>query len=190
VSAGARAQALARLRAYLGVAGDEVRIASDEPRPWLQDFADAAPWLEVVVERALEETLRLEGSAPHGAIYFGGEPEGRLLESLAECLLALATHRVTWDTPASPARLVELRCSVSLRVYVGATCPFCPSVTAAALRMAVSCTKVDVEILRADQVPGAAVRSVPTTRLGGATLSTGAIAECELVDRMVRTASA
>lgn len=179
----ARDEALARLRAYLGVEGDTVTLRASQRAPWIDDFLAAAPWLRF--EAASSSELHVRGSKPHGAITFVGPVEGRLLESLAEALRALATGAPSWDTPASPARLAELEAEAALRVFVGATCPFCPSVTAAALRVAVASTLVAVEILRADVVGDDTVTSVPTVRLGDETLSVGAVGEYALVDRLV-----
>jgi len=185
VSESARALALERLRAYLGTEGEPVLLRSASPDAWLQDFALAAPWLTIDTDDALPQTVVIEGSYPHGSIEFVGDMEGRLLESVAETLRALATRSIEWDTSATPARVAELAGPVALHVYVGASCPFCPSVTGAALRMACAEPRLSVSVRRADQVADASIQSVPTLKLDGATLHVGAIGEYDLADKLV-----
>lgn len=185
MKADARTAALTRLRSYLGVPGDAVTLRCDARWPWQDDFAQAAPWLRVEIDGALDATLRLRGSHPHGVLAFRGEPEGRLLESLAEALRALATHTMGWDTPATPALLAELAHETRLCVYVGASCPFCPSVTAAALRMGCASERLSVAIVRAELATDLELRSVPTVTRDGAVLSVGAIGEYPLVERLL-----
>ena len=199
----AREGALARLRAYLDVPGDAVRLLVRGPEmPLLCDFAAAAPWLSLEAQSPVSHSssshnsashsssshsagLELRGPRPHGCIRFEGELEGRLVESLAETLRTLATGEIGWDTPATPALLADLPGMVKLRVYVGPHCPFCPSVAAAALRMACATPRIEVDIVRADQCQDRSITSVPTVTLDDALLSQGAIGEYELAERLL-----
>ena len=189
----AREGALARLRAYLDVPGDAVRLLVRGPEmPLLCDFAAAAPWLSLEAQSPASHSssshsagLELRGPRPHGCIRFEGELEGRLVESLAETLRSLATGEIGWDTPATPALLADLPGVVKLRVYVGPHCPFCPSVAAAALRMACATPRIEVDIVRADQCQDRSITSVPTVTLDDALLSQGAIGEYELAERLL-----
>ncbi|NOY93015.1 MAG: hypothetical protein GXP55_17665 [Deltaproteobacteria bacterium] len=188
-----RPQALTRLRAYLGVPGAPVRLSvrGRSAESVLRDFAEAAAWLQLEWDEApsAHAQLELRGSHAHGSIRFLGELEGRLLESLAETLRSLATGEIAWDTPATPALLARLPERLALQVFVGPSCPFCPGVSAAALRMACGSPALDVDILRADQCPALGVTSVPCVRVGSTTLSRGAIPEYELAERLLDACS-
>lgn len=180
------------LEQFLGVAGEPVRVVEHSPSgpaAFWERFRRAAPWLRVAhrVRPAGEPSrTELDGARPHGAIRYEGDIDGRQLAPLAETLRALATGHVDADTPATAALLGELQSTVTVQVVVSPTCPFCPSVAAAALRFACSSIRVDVEVLWADRAAmPAGVGSVPTVLVAGQVVATGAIGEYDLAERVV-----
>lgn len=176
------------LREYLDFDGKPVVLIERSPAPSksLARLAEHARWL-TVIHHPEERTprTRVEGSSPHGEITFIGPIEGRLLEALVEVVRALASGEVPFDTPATPQMLRELRRNVAVGVHVTATCPYCPAVTAAALRLALASAYVDVVVNRADLEPSPLVRATPTVVVEGEVIATGPISEYELGRRIL-----
>lgn len=170
---------------FLAVAGQPVTLTlrSEPAPPWLESLAAAASWLRVVqatTPPGKPPEVEVQGSSPHGSLRFVGTLEGRLLEALVVLLRSLATGEVAFDTPATPQLLASLQFDRSVEVFVGASCPFCPSVLAAALRLGAYSERIAVTVLRADEVAGAEIRSVPTLRIDGQVAHVGPIVEYEL----------
>ena len=172
------------MQQYLAVDGSPVELVerSPEPSPVLDRLARLAPWLRRTHVVAEDERLRVSGAFPHGEITFLGPVAGRQLEPFVELLRALATREVDYDTPATPGRLAELTRCVALGVGVSSQCPYCPSVAAAALRIACASPRVDVVIARADLGLFGDVRAVPTIRVDGVVRRTGPTSEWQLVE--------
>lgn len=173
---------------YLDVDGKQVVLIerSAAPSQSLQRLAARARWLSVIhVPEARNPRTRIEGSAEHGEITFLGPIEGRLLEALVELVRALATGEVPFDTPATPQMLRELRRNVGVGVHVSASCPYCPAVTAAALRLALASPYIDVVVNRADIERSPLVRATPTVVVDGKVVASGPIGEYELARRVI-----
>lgn len=178
------------LSQYLGVAGEPVRVVQHGGAAIataLSRIAAVAPWLRVEHEPDAAPLVRttVSGSRPHGRIEFTGPIEGRQLEPLVATLRALATGEVESDTPATAALLAGVAGSVGLTVVVSPGCPYCPAVTAAALRLALLAPQVDVNVVRADSSaapPG--VRAVPTVLIDGQIVVSGPIGEYALAERV------
>lgn len=178
------------LSEYLGVAGKAVRAVQHGGKaiaPALVRLASVARWLDVEHQPHTVPLVRttLSGSAPHGRIEFLGPIEGRQLEPLVETLRALATGKVESDTPATAAELASLPDDVELTVVVSPSCPYCPAVTAAALRLALLSSRVSVRVVGADS--GAAppdIRAVPTVLTDGRLLVSGPIGEYALAQKL------
>lgn len=178
------------LSQYLGVAGEPVRVVQQggaEVAAALRRLAEVAPWLRVEHEPDPESLVRttLSGSRPHGRIDFAGAIEGRQLEPLVATLRALSTGEVESDTPATAALLAGVARSVDVVVAVSPGCPYCPAVTAAALRLAVLAPQVSVRVVRADcSAAPPDVRAVPTVLVDGSVVATGPIGEYALAERV------
>ncbi len=175
---------------YLGVAGEAVRVVQHGGAaiaPALPRIAAVAPWLEVEHEPDAASVVRttLSGSRPHGDIEFVGPIEGRQLEPLVETLRALSTGQVESDTPATGSLLGSLACSVEVTVVVSPGCPYCPAVTAAALRLALLSPQVHVRVVRADSAAAPPdIRAVPTVVVDGHAVVTGPVGEYALAEKL------
>lgn len=180
------------LSQYLGVAGEPVRVVQHGGTaiaPAWARLGNLAPWLRVEHEcdAALVRTV-LSGSRPHGPIEFVGPIEGRQLEPLVATLRALATGEVESDTPATAVLLAGDARSVEVMVVVSPGCPYCPAVTAAALRLALFAPCVGVRVVRADSSAAPPdVRAVPTVLVDGQVVASGPIGEYELAERVSGT---
>lgn len=177
---------------YLAVDGAPVALVerSLAPAPALAQLARWAAWLTVAHDAdpsGAPPTLEVHGSTPHGRVRFVGQVTGRVLEALVVFLRTLATGQVELDTPASAEIVQALSRRVHVELYVSATCAFCPSLMAAALRLAATSRRVDVTIVRAEEIAHPAVRSVPTMLLDGAMAHVGAIGEYELASLLEAT---
>lgn len=178
------------IESYLAVEGALVRLEErgpGVPTPLAQYLSGVARWLELAgtADPQHPPTMALKGSRPHGGIRFIGVLEKRMIEPLVLTLRALATGSVDLDTPATPVFLGELTRDVHLRLVVGVTCPHCPGAAAVALRLPCVCTRVHVDVIRAD-VPGApSVRAVPTLLVNNRTLGSGPVHEMQLVQSIL-----
>lgn len=178
------------LSQYLGVAGRTVRVVQHGGSgiaPALARLAAVAPWLRVEHEPGTAPLVltKLRGSRAHGRIEFVGPIEGRQLEPLVATLRALATGEVESDTPATAALLAGVARSVEVMVVVSPACPYCPAVTAAALRLALLAPRVDVRVVRADSSAAPPeVRAVPAVFVGGRSVAVGPIGEYALAERV------
>jgi alkyl hydroperoxide reductase subunit AhpF len=176
----------------LGVDGDRVVLVERAPEPSkvLARLAELAPWLTLIhVPEQHTPRARIEGSGKHGEVSFIGPIEGRAVEALVMLLRALATGEVPFDTPATPGLLRELSTKVGVGVHVTATCPYCPAVTQAALRLALASPYVDVVVVRADIERSALVHATPTVVMNGKVVSTGPVSEYDLAQKVIANAS-
>lgn len=176
----------------LGVVGHPVhvveRTATGTKSALSTKLEELAPWLSVIAascgDRPCPRT-RIEGSAEHGEITFLGSIEGRQIEPYALLLRALATGDAGFDTPATPGLLAELRENVGVGVAVSASCPHCPAVASAALRLALASPRVSVVVARADLGFAGSARSVPIVRVNGRIVASGPISEYALAERVM-----
>lgn len=184
------------LEQLLAVEGGPVRLVEHwvgEPQSALDRLADKAHWLTLERAAASESTLEwIEpiGPSPHGRIVLRGPMQGRLLEALVVLLVELRSGRPDWDSPAAPALLRELDGERRVTVAATPSCPYCPAVVAAALRLAQASPRVHVTIARADREQLSAVRATPALLVDDQLVATGPIAELRLVELVLRGANA
>jgi len=178
----------ANLETWLAVDGEPVRLVEThlgEPDATLERLADLAPWL--VVERIAQPsakvpTLVVRGAREHGSIVFRGPVRGRLLEALVVLIVELRTGCADWDGASAPALLRTIAEPHELSVVATPSCPYCPSVVAAALRFAQASPRLAVAVVRADSEPSEGVRATPTVLLDGRLIATGPVAEHRLAE--------
>lgn len=165
---------------------EHAREGSPDTIAWL---CGLAPWCEhrrVATEDAPRVVVSADGVPP---ITFVGAVEGRLLEAFVVLLAELSTDDPHFDTPATPARLGELSSSHDLVAVVTPTCPACPSVLAAVLRFAQAKAPLRVNVVRPEWLEGRRVTSTPSVLADGVLVSSGAIGEYALADRLVTALS-
>lgn len=164
------------------------RTADGAGSELLASLSRMADWLKVVpgrCDRGPCPRTRVQGTRPHGEITFVGAIEGRQVEPLVLLLRELATGEVGWETPATPQLLAELERKVAVSVFVSPSCMYCPNVAEAVLRFAQASPRIDAAVVRADLVaPPGGVRAVPAVAVDGRVVSTGALAEYELAERV------
>jgi hypothetical protein len=177
-----------KLAEYLKVEGRRVKVSERGPgnrSTFWPALLARAPWLEVQFERVPElATKRTElfGSLPHGEIDFVGEVEGEQLLALVETLRALATGEPQWSSADTRARVEGLERSVDLDVFVSPMCPFCATVSSAALRFATASKAISVRVLRADILGlPAEVHTVPTVLADDEIVAQGITGEESLI---------
>ncbi len=178
-------QELAR---YLKVDGKSVHAVErgpDQASGFWSRLTELAPWLRVDFERdsglrARELTLSAAGA--HGPMSFVGDVELPLLNSLVHILRGLATDELEWDCSRTRGELDGLNRPVGLDLIVSPLCPFCATVSAAALRFAAASPSVSVRIQRSDaiRIPED-VHTLPTILADGAIVASGDVDEYALV---------
>lgn len=177
-----------KLADYLKVEGRRVKVVERGPAQraafWPRLLA-LAPWLELEFEHASELPNRrteLFGSGSHGSIAFVGDIEDQQLSPLLEALRTLATGRVQWTAADTAAEVRALERAVDLDLFVSPLCPFCVTVSSAALRFAAASPAVSVRILRADAVGlPEQVHTLPTLLADGEIVAQGAAEEPSLI---------
>jgi alkyl hydroperoxide reductase subunit AhpF len=180
----------ASLDELLSVPGDPVCLierAAGDADARLDALAARADWLTVRHERAPGETTSVEvtSSRPQGEVRFVGRVEGRLLEALVLLLVELATGDAAWEGPSRELLASAVTSRHELLVAATPSCPYCPSVVAAALRFAQAAPSLAVTIVRADLERVAGVTATPTVLVDGAVVSTGPVGEYALAERVV-----
>lgn len=156
--------------------------------PYLARLCEMAPWLTVIPARCEREPcprITIQGGSTHGEIMFAGGLAGRLLEPFVIALRDLARGHADWDTPATPARMAELRTKRALRLAVSATCPHCPRVLGIVLRVALASPYVDVLVARADLGMTPDITAVPDLRIDRAPHPATTLSEYALADVLV-----
>lgn len=121
-------------------------------------------------------------------IHYLAIPEGPEVLPFIEALQALpagvAGHREDWM-----GKLVGLRQSARLFVFMASSCPICPQAVRAALQLSLVSHGVDSYIIDVQRYPRLGeryhVKSVPTTVLDEGWTKVGVIPSAELVERIV-----
>lgn len=183
----------ASLEAWLAVDGEPVQIMethSGHPDATLVRLAELASWLHI--ERKHDPsvalpTFEVRGERAHGRIEFRGPVRGRLLEALVVLIVELATGRPDWDGPSAKSVVMGLGASHELVVAATPTCPYCPQVVAAALRLAQATQRLAVTIVRADLDSDVAALATPTLWVDGKVVASGPTAEHRLAELVARS---
>ncbi len=173
---------------YLKVDGNSVHAVERGPGEASSFWAklrELAPWLQFEFQQVpglRARVLTLSGAGPHGPMSFVGDVELPLLGSLVHALRALATGELAWESAATKAELAGLNRAVELDLIVSALCPFCASVSEAALRFAAASPSVAVSIQRSDAIRlPENVHTLPTILADGAIVARGVVEEYALV---------
>jgi hypothetical protein len=177
-----------KLPEYLQIDGQRVKVVelgTGQQASFWRKLTALAPWLEVEFQpSSAPEARRTElfGSGKHGRMRFIGDVEDQQILALIETLRTLATGRVQWTAADTAARIEALDRGVDIDVYVSPLCPFCATVSAAALRFASASPGISVRILRADicGLPEQ-VHTLPTVLADDEIVAQGATTEESLI---------
>jgi glutaredoxin-like protein len=154
----------------------------------IHDFdQDQAAAADLGVDKVPAVVLRGPTNRP---VRLFGLFSGSQFPSLIEVLLDVA--RGVMPQPETQRRLRRLKDDVRLQVLVTTTCPHCPPVVRAAVRLALQSVRIKLDVIEVVEFPalgqGYGVQAVPATLIGDRLMLVGALDEAALLDTVLHVA--
>lgn len=184
----------------LVVFADQALPASKDLIDFANTMAGLSPKIRVDIEEAQDGRnprmrelhvdrwpLLLVTKRDFARIRYYGVPLGYELPAVLDAIVELSTSR-TALSPRAKSSLATVRRKANIKVFVLATCPFCPTVARHAYRGAIESPNVTAEVIDSAAFPDLAARhavmGVPKVVLNDNLDITGAMTDTEFFERL------